>query len=107
MHTFKVPLNYSPWEPSQPVQLVKMKFTIVSLVAALASITNALPPLTNGTYLEIGPLPFAELKAQVEAMQASEKRNTLAKRTTLGVYLCDGKDFTGNCYWAAYPIGVG
>lgn len=80
---------------------------IISLVAAMASTASAFPPLTNETYLEIGPLPIAELRTQVEAMQDSEKRNTLTKRTTEGLYLCDGQDFTGNCYYGAYPIGVG
>ncbi len=84
-----------------------MLFTTVSLVAVFAGMTTALPPLTTGTYLEIGPLPYTELKAQVEAMQASDKRDVLTKRTTEGVYLCDGLNFSGSCYWGAYPIGVG
>lgn len=84
-----------------------MLFTTISLVAAFAGITTALPPLTDGGYLEIGPLPYTELKAQVEAMQASNKRDVLDKRTTEGVYLCDGLNFSGSCYWGAYPIGVG
>ncbi len=84
-----------------------MLFTTISLIAAFATISTALPPLTHGTHLEIGPLPYTELKAQVEAIQASNKRDVLTKRTTEGVYLCDGLDFSGSCYWGAYPIGVG
>jgi hypothetical protein len=84
-----------------------MLFTTISLIAAFAGISTALPPLTHGTHLEIGPLPYTELKAQVEAIQASNKRDVLTKRTTEGVYLCDGLNFSGSCYWGAYPIGVG
>jgi hypothetical protein len=86
--------------------LIKMLFTTISLIATFAGIATALPPLTDGTHLEIGPLPYAELKAQVEAMHASNKRDGLTKRTTEGVYLCDGLNFSGNCYWGAYPIGL-
>ena len=86
--------------------LIKMLFTTISLIAAFAGIATALPPLTDGTHLEIGPLPYAELKAQVEAIHASNKRDVLTKRTTEGVYLCDGLNFSGNCYWGAYPIGL-
>lgn len=85
-----------------------MRTEIISLVvAALAGVTAALPPITNGTYLELGPLPYDELKAQVEAMHNSDKRNSIHKRTTEGVYLCDGLNFSGNCYYGAYPIGEG
>lgn len=85
-----------------------MYFKLIALAASLAGLTTALPPLTNGTYLEIGPLPYAELTAQVEALHASEKRDArLSKRTTEGVYLCDGLNFSGNCYYGAYPIGQG
>lgn len=85
-----------------------MRFTLLTLVAGMAGLTAALPPITNSTYFEIGPLPYAELKAQVEALHASEKRSAgLSKRTTEGVYLCDGLNFSGDCYYGSYPIGDG
>ncbi|EJD54958.1 hypothetical protein AURDEDRAFT_155196 [Auricularia subglabra TFB-10046 SS5] len=79
----------------------------VSLATALIiAVTAAAHPTNSTSYKITGPLPYAELKLAVAQLHHAEGKRSLDKRLCEGVYLCAGRDFTGECYWACYPIST-
>jgi hypothetical protein len=61
-----------------------------------------------------GPLPYDTLVHNIELAKtngtiatASLGVRSLQKRTSAGVYLCDGQGFSGSCYYGSYPISTG
>lgn len=83
-----------------------MKFSlsssIIALLAVVAPAITTPVPAPEGT--QVGPLPIEELRAAVAEMKLNER--DLGKRVSEGVYMCDGADFSGSCYWGSYPISV-
>lgn len=75
------------------------------------------------SWILAGPASYADVQSTVAGMKATgshpnsvSRRNGggtegggggLDKRVCEGVYLCDGADFSGSCYYGCYPISTG
>ena len=80
-----------------------MKFTTSFLTIAAAGLSLASPSRHREQKRDIN---HPQVRAEMEAARtvALEKLDDVEKRVCCGLYICDGFDFTGNCYWACYPV---
>ncbi|OHE97246.1 hypothetical protein CORC01_07500 [Colletotrichum orchidophilum] len=84
--------------------------SLLALVsAALVAAAPSPIPEDAESYVLAGPLPYEELKSEVAKLKSdgSNAARSLNKRICEGVYMCDGQNFSGSCYYGCYPISVG
>ncbi|KAL0942898.1 uncharacterized protein CTRU02_200784 [Colletotrichum truncatum] len=97
-------------DPSTTTKMRVSCFLTLLSTAFVAAAPGTVPAADAESYIITGPLPYEELKAEVANLKNTDESNaarSLDKRICLGVYLCDGTNFTGECYYACYPVGKG
>ncbi|KXH34228.1 hypothetical protein CSAL01_07094 [Colletotrichum salicis] len=68
---------------------------------------SSLLALVSATLVAAAPSPVPEDANSYLKSDGSNAARSLNKRICEGVYMCDGQNFSGSCYYGCYPISVG
>ena len=88
---------------------LKMKLSILFTLPPFALPSHANPEPLVGS-LTVGLAPFEEPKPYMKLFTANRVAlgnfSSKAQASACGVYFFENPNFTNNCYWGCYPLGI-